>query len=91
MKTNNHKEAFNHCLESLEKYIDPKDFRVLGALVQGLVYSEETALAVRSLGKEIAQELYDCYSQNFDYEVRLNDWENPHNWNKVEKLLKEAN
>lgn len=44
--------------------IDDRAFQILNALAQGLVYCEETNIAVRALGKEIAQEIYDCSMQN---------------------------
>ena len=68
-------------IEFLQKQgIDDEGFKILNALANGLIWSDESDRSVRELGKQIAQELYDHTTQNADYETRLSDPQNPKNW-----------
>ncbi len=68
-------------IESLQKEgIDEEAFKILNALANGLIWSDETDRSVRELGKQIAQELYDEATQNADYRASFSDPQNPKNW-----------
>jgi hypothetical protein len=68
-------------IEFLQKEgIDDSSFKILNALANGLIWSDESDRAVRDLGKQIAQGLYDHTTQNADFEARLTDPQNPQNW-----------
>ena len=68
-------------IEFLQKEgIDDEAFKILNALANGLIWSDETERAVRDLGKQIAQELYDEATQNADYRASISDPQNPKNW-----------
>lgn len=84
LKNNNpDKERLLKTLEFLEKQnLGPHAYKILDALANGLFWTEESKNKVTVLGKNIAQELYDEFAQNFEYEFYLNDPNNPRNWDK---------
>lgn len=68
-------------LELLDKQgVNNKEFEILNAIATGLIWSSETDVAVRTLGKKIAQELYDNAMQNAEFGSHLTDPDNPSNW-----------
>ena len=75
------KQKLLETIEFLEKQgLDDSSFKILDALAGGLIWSDESDRAVRDLGKQIAQELYDQATQNTDYQTCLSDPQNPKNW-----------
>ena len=75
------KERLLETIALLEKEgVNDRAFEILNALAQGLIWSKESDIAVRALGKQIAQELYDNAMQNVEHEAYLTDPENPSNW-----------
>lgn len=78
------KEKLLETIERLQKEgIDDQAFKILDALANGLIWSEQSDRAVRDLGKQIAQELYDHTTQNAEYEACLSDPDNPRNWSAI--------
>ena len=75
------KERLLETIALLEKEgVNDRAFELLNALAQGLIWSEESDTAVRALGQQIAQELYDNAMQNAEHEAYVNDPANPSNW-----------
>lgn len=60
--------------------VNNKEFEILNAIVIGLIWSSKTDVAIRMLGKQIAQELYDNAMQNVEFGSQLTDPNNPSNW-----------
>ena len=80
----NGKTAKERLLETIafleQEGVNDRAFEVLNALALGLLWSEESDTAVRALGQQIAQELYDNAMQNVEYETYLTNPENLSNW-----------
>ena len=75
------KQRLLETIEFLQKQgIDDEAFKILNALANGLIWSDESTCTVRDLGKQIAQELYDEATQNADYRASTSDPQNPKNW-----------
>ena len=75
------KQRLLDTIEFLQKQgIDDEAFKILNALANGLIWSDETDRSVRELGKQVAQELYDEATQNADYGASISDPQNPKNW-----------
>ncbi len=75
------KEKLLETIDYLEaRGIDEQAFKILNALAEGLLWSEESDTRIRNLGKQIAQGLYDEVTINAEREAYSTDPNNPSNW-----------